>query len=44
VIGDHHLGLVAAIRKVVIGSGYQRCRVHFLRNVWGRCGRRDWRR
>lgn len=34
VIGDHHTGLVKAIRKVMIGSGYQRCRVHFLRNVF----------
>jgi putative transposase len=28
VIGDHHLGLVKAIRKVMLGSAYQRCRVH----------------
>ncbi|PYC64859.1 IS256 family transposase [Streptomyces tateyamensis] len=34
VIGDHHLGLVKAIRKVMIGASYQRCRVHFLRNVF----------
>jgi putative transposase len=34
VIGDHHTGLVKAIRKVMLGSGYQRCRVHFLRNVF----------
>jgi putative transposase len=34
VIGDHHAGLVKAIRKVMIGAGYQRCRVHFLRNVF----------
>lgn len=34
VIGDHHSGLVKAIRKVMIGAGYQRCRVHFLRNVF----------
>ena len=33
-IGDHHSGLVKAIRKVMIGAGYQRCRVHFLRNVF----------
>ncbi|MDX3763870.1 IS256 family transposase [Streptomyces sp. AK02-04a] len=35
VIGDHHTGLVSAIRKVMIGAAYQRCRVHFLRNVFG---------
>jgi len=34
VIGDHHSGLVKAVRKVMIGAGYQRCRVHFLRNVF----------
>ncbi|WP_217245858.1 IS256 family transposase [Streptomyces sp. AC602_WCS936] len=34
VIGDHHLGLVAAVRKVMLGAAYQRCRVHFLRNVF----------
>ncbi|MFE0633511.1 IS256 family transposase [Streptomyces sp. NPDC058864] len=34
VIGDHHTGLVKAIRKVMIGSAYQRCRVHFLRNTF----------
>ncbi len=33
-IGDHHLGLVAAVRKVMLGAAYQRCRVHFLRNVF----------
>ncbi|MED7829024.1 IS256 family transposase, partial [Streptomyces chiangmaiensis] len=35
VLGDHHSGLVKAIRKVMIGASYQRCRVHFLRNVFG---------
>jgi putative transposase len=34
VIGDHHLGLVKAIRKVMLGAAYQRCRVHFLSNVF----------
>ncbi|MFJ4619490.1 transposase [Streptomyces sp. NPDC088812] len=33
VLGDNHAGLVAAIRKVMLGSAYRRCRVHFLRNV-----------
>lgn len=35
VIADHHSGLVAAIRKIMLGAAYQRCRVHFLRNVFG---------
>jgi len=33
VISDHHLGLKAAIAKVFIGAAWQRCRVHFMRNV-----------
>ena len=34
VIADHHSGLVKAVRKVMLGARYQRCRVHFLRNVF----------
>ncbi|MEU9446432.1 IS256 family transposase [Streptomyces sp. NPDC048304] len=34
VIADHHSGLVKAIHKVMLGAAYQRCRVHFLRNVF----------
>jgi len=34
VIGDHHSGLAKAIRKVMLGAAYQRCRVHFLRNTF----------
>jgi putative transposase len=34
VISDHHSGLVNAIRKVMLGAGAQRCRVHFVRNVF----------
>jgi putative transposase len=33
VISDAHAGLRAAIAAVLIGSSWQRCRVHFLRNV-----------
>jgi len=33
VISDHHLGLKAAIAKVFVGTAWQRCRVHFMRNV-----------
>jgi transposase-like protein len=36
VISDHHLGLKAAIASVFIGSTWQRCRVHFMRNVLSR--------
>jgi putative transposase len=33
VISDAHEGLKAAIEKVLLGTSWQRCRVHFLRNV-----------
>src|SRR3954462_12280542 len=33
VISDAHTGLKQAISGVLIGSSWQRCRVHFLRNV-----------
>jgi putative transposase len=33
VISDAHQGLRAAIDKVILGAAWQRCRVHFLRNV-----------
>jgi putative transposase len=33
VIFDAHTGLKQAISAVLLGAGWQRCRVHFLRNV-----------
>ncbi len=33
VISDAHPGLKQAIREVFVGASWQRCRVHFLRNV-----------
>jgi len=33
VISDHHLGLKNAIASVFVGAAWQRCRVHFIRNV-----------
>jgi putative transposase len=33
VISDAHEGLRASIDKVMLGAAWQRCRVHFLRNV-----------
>ena len=33
VISDAHTGLKQAINAVLIGSAWQRCRVHFMRNV-----------
>jgi putative transposase len=39
VISDHHLGLKKAITTVMIGAAWQRCRVHFMRNVLARVAR-----
>jgi putative transposase len=36
VISDAHTGLKAAIEAVVLGAAWQRCRVHFMRNVLAR--------
>jgi putative transposase len=36
VISDAHTGLKAAIEGVLLGSAWQRCRVHFMRNVLAR--------
>jgi putative transposase len=38
-ISDAHTGLKAAIAAVMAGAGWQRCRVHFLRNVLARVPR-----
>jgi putative transposase len=39
VISDAHTGLKAAIGAVMAGAAWQRCRVHFLRNVLARVPR-----
>ena len=39
VISDAHEGLKAAIGAVLLGAAWQRCRVHFLRNVLSRTER-----
>jgi transposase-like protein len=36
VISDAHEGLKGAIAKILLGSSWQRCKVHFLRNVLSR--------
>jgi transposase-like protein len=33
VISDAHAGLCASIRKIMIGASWQRCRVHYVRNL-----------
>jgi transposase-like protein len=39
VVSDAHTGLKAAISAVMAGASWQRCRVHFLRNVLARVPR-----
>ena len=39
VVSDAHTGLKAAIAAVMAGASWQRCRVHFLRNVLARVPR-----
>ncbi len=39
VISDAHAGLKGAIAAVLLGSAWQRCKVHFLRNVLGQIPR-----
>ena len=39
VISDSHRGLVNAIGTVLQGAAWQRCRVHFMRNVLARVGK-----
>ena len=36
VVSDAHRGLKQAIREVFVGASWQRCRVHFVRNVLAR--------
>lgn len=33
VISDAHKGLVSAIRQSFLNASWQRCQVHFLRNI-----------
>lgn len=39
VVSDAHRGLTDAIGKVLAGAAWQRCRVHFMRNLLGRIPR-----
>lgn len=32
-VSDAHMGLQAAVRKELIGCSWQRCKVHFMRNI-----------
>jgi transposase-like protein len=41
ITSDHHDGLKAAIAKCFVGAGWQRCRVHFMRNVLAKVPKAD---
>ncbi len=38
VTSDAHAGLKAAVKAILPGAGWQRCRVHFARNITQRLG------
>lgn len=44
ITSDDHQGLKAAIRRHFQGVAWQRCQVHFTRNLLGRVGRKDRKR
>ena len=35
-VSDAHKGLVVAVRKSFLGCNWQRCKVHFMRNILAR--------
>ena len=39
VVSDAHVGLINAIATTLMGAGWQRCRVHFMRNALARVPR-----
>jgi transposase-like protein len=41
VISDAHAGLQAAVRKNFLGASWQRCRIHFMRNILAHVGQRE---
>ncbi len=41
VISDAHSGLVAAIRESFPGASWQRCKVHFMRNILAHVSHKD---
>lgn len=41
VVSDAHAGLKQAIQEVFVGAAWQRCRVHFMRNLLAHVPKRD---
>ena len=41
VVSDAHLGIQAAVKKCFLGSSWQRCRIHFIRNILATVGQKE---
>ncbi|UCB46436.1 MAG: transposase, partial [Spirochaetota bacterium] len=41
VVSDAHKGLQVAVKKSFLGASWQRCKVHFMRNILAHVGHRD---
>jgi len=41
VVSDAHKGLIKAVRESFVGCSWQRCKVHFMRNILARIASRD---
>ena len=41
IVSDAHKGLQGAIKREFLNSSWQRCKVHFMRNILSRVGHRD---
>jgi putative transposase len=41
VVSDAHLGIHAAVSRQWLGASWQRCKVHFLRNILAKVTQRD---
>jgi len=41
IIQDAHQGIQAAVRKEWISDSWQRCKVHFMRNILARVSSKD---
>jgi len=40
-VSDAHAGLQAAVRKEWLGASWQRCKVHFMRNILAKVPHRE---
>jgi len=43
-ISDAHAGIQAAVRKELLGTSWQRCKVHFMRNILAKVPHKEKRR